>query len=105
MPKAPLARPDAAPAAVEAIGPGIVFNAKFIANNNTAMRTKMLKANCIGGAGMLARAQTPIGVAIKHPSESGNNDRQCTSFQMLGKRLRLATSSIMKIEGTIWAGV
>ena len=76
MPKAPLARPDAAPAAVDAIGPGMVLSAKPRHIRIVATKTKILKAICMGAGEICASSHTPMGVAIKQPKVSGPSDFQ-----------------------------
>src|ERR1700712_1014686 len=104
MPNAPLAKPEAAPAADEAKNPGMVRKANPFHNSAVATRTKIESASCSGAAGMFAKAQTPNGVATAQPKASGANERQWMSFQMEGSKFRLAANSNMKIEGTISAG-
>lgn len=76
MPNAPLDKPEAAPANVEAKGPGMVFRAKPRHIKYVAPRTKILKAICMGAGATCASAHTPIGVAIKQPIVSGPKDFQ-----------------------------
>ena len=76
MPNAPFARPEAAPTTVDAIRPGMLLSAKPMAMSPAAIRTKMLMASCIGAAAMLARSQTPIGVAMRQPIINGINEGQ-----------------------------
>lgn len=104
MPNAPLARPEAAPTAVEAKVFGMAFKAKPRHMRNVEASTNRLKAICIGAAGTLANNHTPNGVAMRQPMVRGTSDFQCTSFQMLGSRCRLAATSSMKIDGTISVG-
>ena len=76
MPNAPLESPEAAPAIVEASGPGMVFSAKPRHIKAVAINTKMLKAICMGAGAKCAKAQTPNGVAIRQPTISGPSDFQ-----------------------------
>ena len=52
MPKAPFAKPEAAPAAVDASVPGMDFNAKPRHINKVATSTNILRANCMGAGEM-----------------------------------------------------
>ena len=63
MPKAPLKRPDAAPVATVATGPGMVLSAKPRHSRATTAITKTEIAIRIGAAGTCASSCTPIGVA------------------------------------------
>ena len=76
IPKAPLANPEAAPANVEETGPGIDFKANPFHSRAVATSTKIASASCMGAGEILAKNQTPIGVAIMQPSVNGPSDFQ-----------------------------
>lgn len=104
MPKAPLNNPEAMPTPPEAAVPGMDFSTKPRAIKNVTARTKTARAICIGAAGTLARSQTPSGVPMTQPMMRGAKDRQWMSFQMPGRRCRLAAISSMKTAGMKVAG-
>ena len=76
MPKAPLARPEAAPAAVEAKVPGMDFSTNPHHRSPVAANTKIARASCMGAGAIWARNHTPTGVAIRHPTVRGPSERQ-----------------------------